>query len=125
MSRDESVYLEHMLEMARKAHDKIRDLRREEYDADENLRIALVHLIQVIGEAARHVPPEVQRAAPGIPRPDIVGMRHRIVHDYMDVNDDVVWAVATRDLPSLIEELHRITPPQAESDRETPVEGCG
>ncbi len=112
MLRDEAVYLGHMLEMARKAHAKVRDLSREDYDADENLRIALAHLIQVIGEAARHVPPEVQRAAPGIPWPDIVGMRHRIVHDYMDVDYDVVWTVATRDLPALVEELEKITPPE-------------
>ena len=110
MSRDESVYLGHMLEMARKAQAKVRGLSREDYDSDENLRIALVHLIQVIGEAARHVPPEVQQTAPSIPWPDIVGMRHRIVHDYMDVDHDVVWAVATRDIPALIEELQKITP---------------
>ncbi len=112
MSRDEAVYLGHMLEMARKAQAKVRGLSREDYDADENLRITLVHLIQVIGEAARHVPTDVQRAAAGIPWPDIVGMRHRIVHDYMDVDYDVVWTVATRDLPALVEELQKITLPE-------------
>ena len=111
MSRDESAYLGHMLETARKARDKIRGLSREDYDSDENLRIALVHLIQVVGEAARHVPPEVQHGAPGIPWPDVIGMRHRIVHDYMDVDDDVVWTVVTQDLPTLVAELERITPP--------------
>jgi uncharacterized protein with HEPN domain len=47
------VYVGHMLDMARKAVAKVQDLPRETYDADENLRLALIHLVQVIGEAAR------------------------------------------------------------------------
>ena len=49
------VYVGHMFDMARKAVAKVRDLPRETYDADENLRLALIHLVQVIGEAARQV----------------------------------------------------------------------
>jgi len=49
------VYVGHMLDMARKAVGKTQGLSREAYDADENLRLALIHLIQVIGDAARQV----------------------------------------------------------------------
>ena len=51
----ELVYVGHMLDMARKAQAKVRDLPREAYYADENLRLALIHLVQVTGEAARQV----------------------------------------------------------------------
>ena len=51
----ELVYVGHMLDMARKAVAKVRDLPREAYNADENLRLALIHLVQVIGEAPRQV----------------------------------------------------------------------
>lgn len=47
------VYAGHMLDMAKKAVGKTQGLTRDGYDADENLRLALIHLIQVIGEAAR------------------------------------------------------------------------
>ena len=40
----------------------------------------------------------------------IVGMRHRVVHDYLHVDYDIVWGVATRDLPMLIETLATIVP---------------
>ena len=56
MSPRDLVYVGHMLDMARKAVSKTRGLSREAYDADENLRFALIHLIQVIGEAARQCP---------------------------------------------------------------------
>ena len=55
MSQRDLVYVGHMLDMARKAVAKVQDRPRETYDADENLRLALIHLVQVIGEAARQV----------------------------------------------------------------------
>lgn len=67
MSARDLVYVGHMLDMARKAVVKTRGLSREAYDADENLRLALIHLIQVTGEAARQVSPEFSGTPPEIP----------------------------------------------------------
>lgn len=53
MSPRDLVYVGHMLDMARKAVVKVEGLPRDTYDTDENLRLALIHLVQVIGEAAR------------------------------------------------------------------------
>jgi len=52
MQRDDTVYLGHMLDMARKAADKVRGKSRADYDGDEDLRIVIAHLVQTIGEAA-------------------------------------------------------------------------
>ena len=81
MPRDEELYLSHMLETARKATKKTRGISREVYDEDENLRLALAHLVQILGEAARHVASETQAAHPDIAWREIIGMRHKIVHD--------------------------------------------
>ena len=87
-----------------------RGVERETCDRDENLRLAEVHLIQVVGEAARRVSAEGGAAHPQIPWRRITGMRHKIVHDYLDGDEDVVWEVATADLPSLMEYLIRTVP---------------
>lgn len=108
MQRDELVYVGHMLDMARKAVDKVRALPRHQYDEDENLRLALAHLVQLIGEAARRVSSDLRLAHPEVPWADIVGMRSKIVHDYMNVDEDVVWEVVTADLPPLVAALERI-----------------
>ena len=50
MPKDDDLYLAHMLEMARKALNKTRGGSRDAYDDDENLRLALAHLVQIIGE---------------------------------------------------------------------------
>ena len=85
MPKDDAVYLGHMLEMARKVVDKLKGVERSDYDDDENLRLALTHLLQVIGEAASRVSRELRDASPQIEWSAIIGMRQKVVHDYMNV----------------------------------------
>ena len=110
MPDDDLLYFGHMLDMARKAYAKTQGINRESYDNDENLRLALAHLVQIIGEAARRVSLAGRAAHAEIPWREITGMRHKIVHDYFSVDEDVVWEVVTRDLPPLISILEMIVP---------------
>lgn len=108
MRHDDQVYLEHMLDVAVRAHAKVRGLTVEAWEADEDVRLAVTHLVQTLGEAARNVSDEGRAANPEIPWREAVGMRNVIVHDYLGVDDRIVRAVALRDLPALIEALRRI-----------------
>jgi uncharacterized protein with HEPN domain len=65
----------------------------------------------VIGEAARQVSREFTTSHPEIPWENIVGMRHKIVHDYLGVDEDIVSQVVTEDLPKLVEALEPLVPP--------------
>jgi len=112
MPKHDSVYLGHMLDLARKAAGKVRGVSRSQFDGLEDLRLALAYLIQTIGEAAAHVSPATRAAQPEIPWKQIIGIRHRIVHDYMDVDFDILWEVVTRNLPPLIAGLEKIAPPE-------------
>lgn len=111
MSPRDLVYVGHMLDMAKKAVSKTTNLSRAAYDADENLRLALIHLVQVIGEAGRRVSQEFSDSHPEIPWAEIIGMRHKVVHDYLGVDEDIVWQVVTEDLPQLVAALEPIVPP--------------
>lgn len=108
MPKDDLVYLGHMLDTARKAVAKTHGILRVDFDRDENLRLALAHLIQIVGEAARRVSPEMQQGHPEIPWSAIIGMRHKVVHDYLEVDEDIVWDVVTADLPPIVTALERI-----------------
>lgn len=105
MSSDELLYVHHMLDTARKAVSLLGDRDRSAFDADETLRLALTHLIQILGEAARRVPAKYRETCPDVPWLEIVGMRNKVVHDYLSVDYDVVWAVVSSDLPELITAL--------------------
>ena len=110
MQKDDLVYTGHMLDMARKALDLVRGKNRQDYQSDETLRFALAHLLQVIGEAARRVSKQFCDAHSQIPWKAIVGMRHKVVHDYMNVDEDVVWDTVVKELPPLVVELEKIVP---------------
>ncbi|MBI3361608.1 MAG: DUF86 domain-containing protein [Chloroflexi bacterium] len=112
MPEDDLLYFGHMLDMARKVVAKTKGITRADYDNDEDLRLAVTHLIQTIGEAAGRISEEGRTAHAEIPWREITGMRHKIVHDYMNVDEDVVWEVATKDLPPLTELLEKIVPPE-------------
>jgi uncharacterized protein with HEPN domain len=110
MSKDDLLYFGHMLDAARGARAAIDGVSRETFDADENLRLAQAHRIQIIGEAARRVSPAGRQAHREIPWHQITGMRHRIVHDYVNIRHSIVWEVVTRDLPALITALEKFVP---------------
>ena len=108
MPKDDAVYVGHMLDMARQARELVASRTRADYDADVALRLALAHLVQNIGEAARRVSPQLQQAHPDIPWRNIVGIRHKVVHDYFYVDYDIIWDVVTSDLPGVVSKLELI-----------------
>ena len=110
MPKDDLVYILHMIDLGQAAVHKASVVTKNQYDADENLRLAITHLIQTIGEAARRVSTDFRQRHPHIPWNQIVGMRHKVVHDYMHVDYDLAWDVATTELPRLLEQLEKIQP---------------
>ena len=117
MHHDDLVYVRHMLETSRKARFLSRGHTAEDYERDETLRLALRHLLQIVGEAASRTSELFRSENPDIPWPEIIGMRHRVVHDYMGVDEEIVWTTVTHDLPKLIRILESTLgePPEASS----------
>lgn len=113
MPKDELVYVGHMLDKANEALSLVSGKTRQDYDRDTALRLALTHLIQVIGEAARRVSSQIRERYPEIPWDAIAGMRSKIVHDYMNVDEDIVWDSVTQELQPLIEELKKVLPSES------------
>jgi len=87
-----------------------RNVSRTDYDRNEILRYALTHLAQVIGEAAQQVSPDFRDTYPLVPWFEIIGMRNRIVHDYLNVDEDVIWEVIHQDMQPLVNALKTIIP---------------
>ena len=81
---------------------------RQAFDADEDVQIVLVHLVQVIGEAASGLSDEMTSAHPEVPWRQIVAIRNRVVHGYFEVDLDILWDVATIDVPHLAGQVRTI-----------------
>jgi uncharacterized protein with HEPN domain len=110
---DEAVLLD-MLTFGRRIRDRISRASLAEFTADEDLQLAVAHLIQIVGEAASRASEELRESYPAVPWADIVGMRHRLVHDYLRVRIDILWQTATEDIPPLVDILESIVPPEPE-----------
>lgn len=113
-NKDDLLYLDHMLTTARKIISRTAGLKRAQYDANEDMQIVFTHLVQVIGEAATRVSPATRDSHPVVPWQKIIGMRHRLVHDYLTVDLDILWTVITERVPELIALLEPLVPPLAE-----------
>ncbi|HNS19398.1 MAG TPA: DUF86 domain-containing protein [Sedimentisphaerales bacterium] len=96
---DDQTRLGHMCDAAREAMEMARGQTRGDLDTDRKLCLSLVHLLEIIGEAAKGVSPEFRRKHPDLPWKKIAGLRDRLIHGYFDVNLDIVWQTVTEDLP--------------------------
>ena len=110
MNRDDAIRLRHMLDAAREAISFTRGVRRVDLNQDRKLELALVKDVEIIGEAAFQISQSTRDSLPGIPWDDIIGMRHRLVHAYFDINLDILWQTIQNDLPPLVVELERALP---------------
>ncbi|MGD2114477.1 MAG: DUF86 domain-containing protein [Acidobacteriota bacterium] len=118
-SEPDRIRLQEMLDAARKAVRFAEGRSRAVLDdEDEPLMDALARLVAVIGEAAHHVSVETRSELDEIPWPDVVNMRHRLIHAYFDVDLDILWATVQRSLPELVGHLeaHLAESGGAESD---------
>lgn len=102
-----------MLDAAQKARGFIQGRERTDLELDEMLSLAIVRLLEIVGEAATHISEPVQANLPGIPWRQITGARNRLIHGYFDVDLDVVWAILQDDLPPLIAQLEQVLPRRA------------
>ncbi len=107
MDDRDALHLGHLLDAAKKAHAKVSRVDRAAFDADENLQLAVTLLIQRVGESAHRLSAEARNEIEDVPWQDVIGMRHRLVHDYMHVDLDIVWNTAMYDLPPLIAAVER------------------
>jgi uncharacterized protein with HEPN domain len=97
-------YLGHMLEAIRRIGRYVADIDREDFEGDTRTQDAVIRNPEVIGEAARNVQqhdPTFVAAHPDMPWALAYRMRNALSHGYADVDLDVVWSTARRDLPEL------------------------
>lgn len=110
MPESDGARIRHMLDAAREAIGFVRGRTRRELEEDRLLSLAIVRLLEIVGEAAGRVSEQTRRLNATIPWPKIAGMRNHLIHGYDAIDYDVVWEVLGRDLPALVAELERILP---------------
>ena len=111
MQRDLQFLLD-MLQSAELIMTYMAQCSQAEFVANVQLQDSVIRRLLVIAEAARRVSETTRQTLPNISWSEINGMRNRLVHEYDDVNLNIVWDVVQSEIPSLIEELKLQIPPE-------------
>ncbi|NEQ66621.1 MAG: DUF86 domain-containing protein [Symploca sp. SIO2D2] len=111
MQRDLQFLLD-MLQSAELIRTYTAQCSKSEFINNVQLQDSVIRRLLVIAEAARRVSEGTRQGLPNISWQEINGMRNRLVHEYDDVNLNIVWDVVQLEIPSLIEELKMQIPPE-------------
>lgn len=98
----------HMRDFSRKLVELTKGKSRSDLNTNEIFFLAITRLLEIIGEAAKNVSPELCERYPEMPWSSIIGARDRLAHGYMKINLDIIWAIVTKDLPPLIAQLETL-----------------
>jgi uncharacterized protein with HEPN domain len=114
MSRDYRFYLEDIGESCQKVLRYTRGLALEQFVNDEKTFDAVVRNLEIIGEAAKHVPLQVRSRHPNVEWSKIAGLRDVVAHEYFGLDEDILWDIVQNQVPTLLDHVLRILAQESE-----------
>src|SRR5215467_11845935 len=112
---NDALGLRHMLDHAREAAALVQNTTRDDLHTNRVLSLALVRLLEIVGEAATRVSEELRARHPQIAWRQIISLRNRLIHSYDAVDLDILWQILHADVPLLITNLERLVSPEPKS----------
>jgi uncharacterized protein with HEPN domain len=109
-------YLQDIVDYAEKAMRFVRGVSFDDFGDNEEKIFAVVKALEIIGEAARHLPKSVRDKYPAVPWKQVTGMRDKMTHEYFSVDLEVVWRTVHEDLPPLRDTAKKMLEDLAQSD---------
>ncbi len=101
MPRDYEDYLNDILDAILKIEDFTKGMTLETFKEDDKTVFAVIRAMEIIGEAAKHIPDDVRSQHPQVPWKAMTGMRDILAHDYFGVNLNTIWMTAREKIPLL------------------------
>lgn len=106
--RDWRPYVHDMVEFGERVVAYVEGLDQQAFTSDQRTYDATLRNVELLGEAATHVPEHVRDAHPEIAWRQIIGTRNRLAHGYLGIDDDVIWDIIQTDIPDLLAAFQRL-----------------
>lgn len=106
--REWRFYLGDMMAFCERVLEYTHGLDRATFAADRLRYDATLRNLELVGEAATHIPDAVRAAQPDIPWRKVVATRNRLIHAYLGIDDDILWSIVTDDIPDLLLQLKEL-----------------
>lgn len=106
-------YLDDMIGFAEKAVAYTVSFDQAQFVASELHFDATVRNLELVGEAATHIPDVVRSANPQIPWRLVIAIRNRLIHGYLGIDNDTLWSIIQDELPNLLPQLHALRDQQS------------
>lgn len=108
MKKDDSVFLNHIVDAAKLIGEYLAGASRDGFVANRMVQDAVIRELEVIGEATKNISEDLRSKYPDIPWNKMSGMRDKLIHGYFGVDLDAVWDTATKDIPELAKRIESI-----------------
>ena len=106
--KDNSIYLEHILESISNVENFSEKLTKESFSKDRLRQSAIIRELEIIGEAVKNLSQDFRKNYSSIKWISIAGFRDKLVHHYFGVNLERVWNVIQKDIPILKNQIKKV-----------------
>lgn len=107
--KDDRIYIEHILQSIDRINSYIIGKDHQSFSDDFLTQDAVIRQLEVLGEATKRISKKLRVLNPLVPWSDMAGMRDILIHDYIDVDTDIVWKTASESLSELKNLLQNLT----------------
>ena len=108
--KDDRFYIDHILQSIERINTYLTGKDQDTFSGDYITQDAVIRQLEIIGEATKRISKEFRAKNPGVPWSDMAGMRDILIHDYIDVDLDIVWKTASEsilELEKLLQDLNK------------------
>ena len=106
--REWDFYLDDMILFSEKVLAYTEGLDQESFEADEKAYDATLRKLELIGEAATHIPEKIRETSSSIPWRQVIATRNRLIHGYLGIDNEILWSIIQDDIPVLLKELKKL-----------------
>src|SRR5947208_3570819 len=108
MTKTPLLYISHIFDAITSMEAQMKGITRGQFEDSELLQGFIERKLEIIGEATKRIPDDFKALHPYIPWKDMAGMRDILIHQYTEVDEDIVWKTVTQKIPTLKEHIKSI-----------------